>query len=175
MEDGDQVPQRLHSAGHQLVADFVAGAPDHHGRMIAVTPHEIGHVAFMPLVEILRIAVGSDLALGHAPFVESLVHHQEPKPVAEVEEFGRRWIVAGANGVASHLFEQLQAALPDAFGNGRAHRAAIVVQARAVQLHVLPVQQETAIRIEHRLAHAEWRLILVDDLLSEPHGAAQRI
>jgi len=48
---------------------------------------------------------------------ESFVHHEETETIAEVEQFGRGRVVAGANSVHPDLLERAQAAFPDAGGD----------------------------------------------------------
>ena len=107
--------------------------------MVAVTLNEIPYVALEPFVKVIAVAMGADLALGHPPFVEGFVHHQESHAVAEVEEFRGIWIVTGANGVAAHLPENFQPPLPDSFRHGSADATTIMVKANAVELDALAV------------------------------------
>ncbi len=61
-----------------LFENLVADAPYYHGRMVAVTPHEVGEVTFMPLVKISGIVVGGLLS---APHVKGLIHHEKSHAV----------------------------------------------------------------------------------------------
>src|SRR6266702_2445475 len=107
--------------------------------MVAIALNKISHVTFEPFVKVIAVTMGADLALGHLPFVEGLVHHQKPHAVAEVQEFRRMGIVAGANGIAAHLAQNLQPPLPNPFGHGSANTTSIVVKANAIQLDALSV------------------------------------
>ena len=158
VQDLIQSAQRLHAAGHILVWNLVARAPDDDGGMIAVARDHVGQVARSPLVEVAVVAVLRRLRFGLAPLVEGLGHHQEAHAVAEVEELGCVRIVAGADGVAAHLLQQSEAPLPDSLRHRCAHRASIVVQADAVQLDAFAVQQKSLVRIELRWSgcRREW-------------------
>ena len=129
--------------------------------MIAVAVDEVLDVALVPLVEIVGIAVGADLTLADLPLVERLVHHQEAHAVAEIHEFRRVGIVAGADGVAPHLTQNLQTALPDALRDGGADASSLMVQADAVQLDAFAVEQEALVGVEEGFANAGGRIVLV--------------
>src|ERR1035438_843346 len=74
VKDLQELAQRLGALGARLIADFVAGAPQHHARVIAVAVDEVPDVALIPLVEIVSVAVGADLSLADLPLIERLVH-----------------------------------------------------------------------------------------------------
>ena len=127
------------------VADLVAERPHDHRGMVAVGAHPRAHVALVPRLEEIRIAV-LPLA-GRAdvpPFVEHLVLHQKPELVAEVEEVGILGVVRTADGVHAGLLQLEEAALHRGAVVGRAQHAEIVVDAHAVQRHAASVQLEPA-------------------------------
>src|ERR1019366_7378688 len=157
----EQLAQGLGALGVGLVADFVAGAPQYDARVIAVAMDEVLDVALVPLVEIVGVAIGADLALADLPLVERLVHHQEAHAVAEVHEFGGVGIVAGADGVAAHLAQDFEAALPDALRDGGADASGLMVQADAVELDAFAVEQESLVGVEDGFADAGGGDILV--------------
>src|ERR1019366_6196250 len=157
----EQLAQGLGALGVGLVADFVAGAPQYDARVIAVAVDEVLDVALVPLVEIVGVAVGADLTLADLPLVERLVHHQEAHAVAEVHEFGGVGIVAGADGIAAHLAQNFEAALPDAFRDGGADASGLMVQADAVELDAFAVEQESLVGVEDGFANAGGSVVLV--------------
>ena len=67
--------------------------------------------------------------------------------------------MAGTDAVAAHSFQNLQPALPKALGHGGAHTTAVMVQADAVDLYLLAVEQESKRCIEANLAYTERRFI----------------
>ena len=72
-------------------------------------------------------------------------------------------IVAGADGIAAHLAQNFQAALPDALRDGGAYSSAVMVQADAIELDALAVEQESLVGVEEGFADAEGRVVLVHD------------
>ena len=158
-----ELAQGLRAACVSLVGDLVARAPEDDRRMVAVPSHEVRDVASVPLVEQLDVAVlGAVGEFGDLPLVERLRHYEEAHPVAEVEELAGDGVVARADRVAAHRPQEFQPPLPDPLGNRRADRPRIVVQAHAVELDVLAVEKESALRVEGRLADAEGRRRIVD-------------
>ena len=89
------------------VADFVAEGIQDHARMVAVGAHPGAHVALMPNVEDVGVAVlALARASGRAPLVEHLVLHQNPQLVAQLQKPFVRRIVRGADGVHARLLEE---------------------------------------------------------------------
>ncbi len=76
MEDVEKLLQGLDAQRMRLITDLVARAPQYHARMIAVAVDNVHQVAFMPLVEVVTVPVGADLAFGYRPLIEWLVHDQ---------------------------------------------------------------------------------------------------
>ena len=172
VKNRQQFAQRVRAVGVGLVADFVARAPQHDRGMVAVAMDEVGHVPLVPFVEVVAVPVGADLCFRHLPLVEGLVHDQESHAVAQVQKLLRVGIVAGAYGVTAHLSQQFEAPLPDPLGHRRPHAAGVVVQAHAVQLHLLAVQQEALVGVENRFADADGRIVLVHYPVLQAHRAA---
>ena len=162
MEHVEELLERRRALRLDLVGNFIARAPHHHRGMIPVAEDHARDVPLPPFVEMDVVGVAL-LDLGHAPFVEGLVHDQESQLVAEVEELRGGRIVAGADGVAAHRAERFQAALPDPLGHGRAHATAVVMQADAVELHVLAVDQAALVGVETHLPDPQRRVVLVQD------------
>jgi hypothetical protein len=71
--------------------------------------------------------------------------------------------VARADGVASHFAEDFQAAFPDALRDGGADASGLVVQADAVELDALAVEQESLVGVEEGFADSGGRIVLVHD------------
>src|ERR1700733_14283618 len=122
--------------------------------MVAVAMQEIDKVALVPFVEVETVAI-ADLPFWNPPFVESLSHNKKSHSVAEIEKLRCEWIVAGGDGIAAHFPENFQATLPNTKRNRGANAARFVVNACAVQLDLLTVEQKTAFGVENGLANAE--------------------
>jgi len=116
-----------------------------------------------------------DLPLPDRPFVEGLVHDQKTQPVAQIKKLGRGRVVRGANGIAAHVLQQVQPPDPHALGDRRAHRTAVVVQAHALELHWLVVEEKTAINVKSDAADPNRRLVGINDLASSLHATAHSI
>ena len=116
MADVLQESQCLVALGVTLVGHFVADAPHHHTRVVAIVLHHVHHVAFSPFVEETVIAV---LALRHVPFVERLYHHHETHLVAQLHQFGGRHVVRSTDGIAAHVFQQSKLTAKGRFVDGR--------------------------------------------------------
>ena len=71
------------------------------------------------------------------------------------KERGRDGVVRGSVGVAAHLLQLLDAPVEDRVGNRDAHAREVLMVASALDLDVLPVEEETPLRIEAKGAHAE--------------------
>ncbi len=83
--------------------------------------------------------------------------------------------MAGADGVAAHFAEDLEAPFPHALRHGRANAAAVMVHADAIHFYAVAVQQEPLVGVEHHLAVAGDSLVLVDDHILLFHRAAHRV
>ena len=129
--------------------------------MVAVAAHKIGHVALAPFVEEVarafkprstHVPAVEPFALGVFPFVESLVEYEHSQLVAQVVQVGRLRVVRCAHGIATQGFERVQAVAPYAARHGRSEYSRVVVQAYAFHLHVLAVEKETFVGVEHKRA-----------------------
>ena len=127
------------------VADLVAERPHDHRGVVAVGAHPCAHVALVPGLKEIRVAV-LPLAgrTNMAPLVEHLVLHEEAELVAEVEEVGVLGVVRAADGVHAGFLQLEEAALHRGAIVGRAEHAEVVVDAHAVQRHAASVQLEPA-------------------------------
>src|SRR6266478_5667697 len=125
--------------------------------MVAIALNEVSHVTLEPFVKVIAVTMGADLALGHFPFVEGLVHHQKAHAVTEIQEFCGIRIVAGANGIATHLPQNFQPPLPNSLRNGGANAAAIVMKANAIQFDALAVSHKSLVPVEHGIPDADGR------------------
>ena len=150
------------------IIDLVSDAPEDDGRMVSVAKHHGGQILFMPLREVLKVALVSGrinvvargpLVLGVFPFVKGLVHHQEAQSVAQVIQLRHMRVVAGADGVAAHFLQGKQTPFPYLAGHSRAETARVVVDAYALQLHAASVQEEALVRIETEGTDADGALV----------------
>ncbi len=100
---GYQFLVSLGTLGLPLLGYLVAHAPHHDAGVVAVVLNQVGDVTLPPLVPQAVIAV---LDLGIAPCVETLGHHHHAHRVAHLHLPGRGHVVAGADGIGTHLLEQ---------------------------------------------------------------------
>ena len=154
-----------------LFPAFVADTPENHGRMVAVPVNHGRQVFPYPLLKELGIAVG---LFGIGPGVREFVHHQEAHPVAEVQELRCGRVVAGADGVAAHPPEHLQAAHPGVLVPDGSQGSRIVMQANAFQEGLFSIQIE-AVGLERNLPDAEGRLIAIRGAVLRRNGGAGAI
>ncbi len=149
------VAHHLHALGVDAFAvggDLVADRPHDDRRMIAVAHHQAAQVPLGVLL-VRRLAVD---AVGlFVPLVEALVPHDEAHAVAQLEQLGRRRVVAGADGVDAHVAHDLELPLHGPRIERRAQRAVVVVQAHAVELHAPAVEMEAVVGREFECADAE--------------------
>ncbi len=124
--------------------------------MIAVAADHRAQVFLGPFVEQRRIAV---LDLGRAPFVKRFVEHDTAKVIADVEHLGSRRIVARAQGVTAHLFEDFVLPFDRATVDGRTERSHVVVHADAVEFDVTTVEEAALVFVKRDRANAETRFI----------------
>ena len=159
------------AVGAALLRDLVADAVHDDAGMIAVAVDHVADIALRPLVEIFAVAVGH---LGPAPHVERLIHDHEAHAVAVFQKLGRGRIVAGADGVHTGGFHDLQLALGGAAVDGRSQRAEVVMVADALDLDVPPVQEEALLLVEDNGANAERCAVAVHDFLVDVQDFAHQ-
>ena len=167
MDDGRKFGGNLRAVGRALFGDFIADAPEDDGGVIAVA---LKHGAEILLVPIGKEEVVVVLRFPRCPAIEGLVHHDDAQAVADVEQFRRRRVVAGANGVAPHFLEDSDLPLQGAGVDGRAQRAQVVVVAHALQSNSLPVEEKTVVGSKLNRADAKWSFTGVNGLAALLHG-----
>src|ERR1700728_931052 len=119
---------------------------------------EIDQVALVPFIKVETVPI-ADLSFWNPPFVESLSHNKKSHSVAEIEKLRCEWIVAGADGIAAHFLEDFQSTLPNTKRNRGTNAARFVVDACAVQLYLLTIEQKAAFGVENGFANAEGRVV----------------
>ena len=127
--------------------------------MIAIAPDEVAHVALAPDVEELSVTESRLVLL---PLVEDFVHDHEAHAVGEVEQGGRRRIVARPDRIDAQRFHDLQLPFDAAIERRRAERAEVVVKTDALHRHVDAVQHQALGRDELDGADAERRAGFID-------------
>ena len=152
MADVLQERGHLVAFGAALGGHFVADAPHHHAGVVAILAEHVHHILLRPLVEEAVVAV---LTLGNVPLVERLEHHHETHLVTELHQLGRRHIVGGADGIATHVLEQRQLAAEGT------QRAEVVMVAHALELAVLAVEEEALVGHQLDASDAEAGDVLV--------------
>ena len=95
------------------------------------------------------------------PFIKRLIHDQKPHSIAQVKKLRSRRVMCSANGIAAHVFEQLQTPFPCLLGNGSPKTTCIVVQAHAIHLYVLSVQRKPLVLIVFNRTDTECRAQVV--------------
>ena len=138
--------------------------------MIAVAAHDVGDVALYPLLEEVGRALKAGLALvpslyplalGKLPLVAALVHDEQAQLVAQVIHDGGLRIVAHADGIGSHGLERLEAAAPYLGRHYGTQHTGIVVEAYALDFHVLAVEGKALVGTEVEGAQAGTHLGMV--------------
>src|SRR5581483_2577499 len=161
-----QLLANLPAVGGVLLGDFIADAPDNHTRMVAIAPGKVAQVALRPFVKIFAIAVWD---FRDAPHVKGFVHDNNAHPVGEFEQFGSRRIVARSNRVYSRAFQDFDFTLDGAAIDRRSQRAKVVMQAYAMNLVRLAVQQKSMIAVEGDSADSEPSCVFVDYTVTVKH------
>src|SRR5450756_1678937 len=95
--------------------------------------------------------------LAFVPTVERLVDHENSQPVACVEKYRRRRIVASANGVESVRLHQFDAALFRAVNRRRSEQSVVMMHAAAFELEHLAVEPETILGVHFDLPDSKMR------------------
>ena len=99
------------------------------------------------------------------PLVKRLVHHEEAEGIAQRVQLGRVWIVAHADRVAAHFFEQDEPAVPYLAGDSSAQAACVVVQADALEQIRFPVEEKSPVGMETESSDADLHLMNLIRLL----------
>ena len=71
--------------------------------------------------------------------------------------------MATTNGIATHLLQFRQLTVQRIFVQSSTQAAQIMVQANSVQLHVLPIQPKSRLRIKAEATETRYGFDLVDD------------
>ena len=100
--------ERIGIGRRPLLQYLIANRPHQYAGMVAVTQYHVCQVALMPLIEETGIVV---LGLATSPHVKRLIHDNETHRVTHVQQFGSRWIVAGTDGIDTHLLQLEQLAM----------------------------------------------------------------
>src|ERR1051326_997053 len=145
MNDSSEFGGDFVAGGRALLRNFVADAPENHAGMVPVTPNQRAHIFFVPVGEQEMVIISG---FAPNPAIKGFVHNHETETVGKVEQFRSGRIVAGADGVVAHFFENLKLSLQRASVDGRAQRAEIVVIAHAVERHALAIEQKAFVRSE---------------------------
>ena len=130
---------RLDDAYVLALYHLVARRPAEDAGVAAVAAYERAQVLLPPLVDQLVVVVRVLLV---APAVEGLVDDQQAQLVAGPQEGLRGRVVRGAHGVESALLQQAHLAVLGFVVRGRAEHAVVVVDAGAVELQRLAVEQQ---------------------------------
>src|SRR6266566_4623922 len=104
------------------------------------------------------------LLLAAPPGIESFIHDNQPHPVTKIEQLRRRWIVARANRIYSHFFQDFYLAFQSSGVDCSAERPQVVMIANAVELYVPAVKQESFFGVKLNGAYSENSFISVDHL-----------
>ena len=135
--------------------------------MVAIAPQHRAGIGLMPVGED-QVEVVRRLLL--FPAVEHLVHDQEAHAVGQLQQLGRRRVMAHADGVGAHVAQDFQLALGRADIEGSAERAQVMMIVDATQGNRRAIDDDALVRIEPHVADAEARFIAVDDAAALRHG-----
>ena len=135
--------------------------------MAPVPPHPFRNALPVGFGEKPGVVIGR---FGHFPHVVQLVHHQEAHPVAQVQQLPGRGVVGCADGVDAHVLHDPELPFRRLLIKGRAQGPQVVMQAHAVELHGLAVQEKALFRVEPCLpeTHVHFLRLL-------PQGEAQAV
>ena len=89
------------------------------------------------------------------------VLNQDSHAVAKIEHLGSRRIVAGTNGIHTHIFHDLKLTFQSAGVDGWAEASQIVMQTNATNFRRLPVQIESGGNIETESTEAKQRFVTI--------------
>ena len=132
----------LHTLLAPLLRNLVTDAPHHDARMIAVVLYQIGDILIAPLLEELGVAV---LALRINPHIETLCHDHHTERIADFHLHGRRHVVGGTDGIATHLLHHLDLADESCLVLCCSQRTEVVMQADTFEFSGHAVELETMV------------------------------
>lgn len=148
-DDADHGAGGFGGARRLGVGDFVADRIQNYARMIAIFAHHRSQVVGVMVTERRRIIVAGFM---HPPHVECLVHNQQTKLIAGIEEGLGQRIMGRANGVETLLFHDARAAIFGLRQGRRTENAVVVVHAAAVEQDALAVDSQALACIEGQRA-----------------------
>ena len=142
---------------------LVADAPRDDAGVVAVAQHHCMDVLAEAGVDDGRIVIGILLC---APAIEGLVNNEHAYRVAGIEESSRGGIVRGADEVEARLLHLAYLTDLSCIKGHSAKHTVIVVDAGAIDEHLLSVEHETILGIERERADAIFCSCVVDDVAS---------
>ena len=166
------------------IINLVSDAPQNHAGMVPVPPYHAGQILLMPLRKILGIAevlrridimALPPFVFDAFPLIKRLIHDQKAQLIAQIQQIRIRRIVRRPDGIASHRLQLFQPDRPDFPGNGRPQASRVVMNADALQLHILSVQEKALIRVKPEDPDPEGNLLRVPNLPVPQGFAAQCI
>ncbi|CCZ11385.1 putative uncharacterized protein [Prevotella sp. CAG:1092] len=152
MADILKVLSHFCAALHALLRNFVADAPHHDRRMVAMSQHKVCHVLVAPLLEESGVAI---FAFRINPHVEALGHDHHTERIAKVHLHLAWHIVRGANGVGTHILHEFDLAYESSLVDSSTKRSEVVVQANALDFSRCAIKLETILLAHANRAHAK--------------------
>lgn len=138
-----------------LLVYLVAHAPDEYRRVVAVAQHLGSEV-----VDVVRTEGSIFAVVGVFPFVEEFVYYEDAVAISPIEHIFRVGIVGKAQTVAAKLGGEGREALTPGFGKrGCAKRSEVGMQAYAIDVDALAIDEESAIGGELYFSNAKGGLV----------------
>ena len=162
--------QFRHSVGSPLAGYLVADGPHHHGGTVAVALHHVGDVFGGPLFEEGTIAVGRFRT--ETPVIKGFNHQHHAQFIAQLHQLGSRHVVGGADGIGSHILQQLHLMAEGRTVDGSSQRTQVVVVADPLELGGYTVEEESQLGNILQFAHAETGLVAIHHLAAYLHLGA---
>ena len=151
--------------------NLVADAPQDDARMIAVPANHVRNIRHRPLIKTFAVPIMACCAetplhhpfmLPRRKFVKCFVHHDEAHPIAQVQKFRVRRIVAGANRVDADFFQQTQTPFQNFLWHGRAKWTRVVMNANPLELGRNAVESKSFVGVKRRGADAKGRFDFIN-------------
>ena len=149
----------FHTFRFPLFGNFVAHAPHNDAGVVAVVQNQVGDVFLPPFVPQFAVAVAH---FWFFPTVETLSHHHHAHTVAHLHLHGRWHVVAGANGIGTHILHDADLANDGGFVHGCAKRTEVVVQTHAFDFAGHAIELETAFGTEFHGANAQFLMLHIE-------------
>ena len=138
-----------------LLVYLVAHAPDEYRRVVAVAQHLGSEV-----VDVVRTEGSIFAVVGVFLFVEEFVYYEDAVAISPIEHIFRVGIVGKAQTVAAKLGGEGREALTPGFGKrGCAKRSEVGMQAYAIDVDALAIDEESAIGGELYFSNAKGGLV----------------